>query len=80
MSIEERIKKIISEILGIDESEITREARFIEDLGVESLDVVEMIAAMEEEFNIEIPEEEAEKNLTVGEAIDYIKKRLKKSG
>jgi len=80
MSIEERIKKIISEILGIDESEITREARFIEDLGVESLDVVEMIAAMEEEFNIEIPEEEAEKNLTVGQAIDYINKRLKKSG
>ncbi|MCD6324962.1 acyl carrier protein [Candidatus Bathyarchaeota archaeon] len=80
MSIEERMKKIISEILGIDESEITREARFVEDLGVESLDVVEMIAAMEEEFNIEIPDEEAEKNLTVGEAIDYIKEKLEKSG
>jgi len=78
MSIEERMKKIISEILGIDESEITREARFVEDLGVESLDVVEMIAAMEEEFNIEIPDEEAEKNLTVGEAIDYIKEKLEK--
>ncbi|RJS87720.1 acyl carrier protein [Candidatus Bathyarchaeota archaeon] len=80
MSIEERMKKIISEILGIDESEITREARFVEDLGVESLDVVEMIAAMEEEFNIEIPDEEAEKNLTVGEAIDYIKEKLEKGG
>jgi len=76
MSVEERVKKIISEILGLDESEIKREARFVEDLGVESLDVVEMIAAMEEEFNIEIPEEEAEKNVTVGEAIDYIKKKL----
>jgi len=74
------MKKIISEILGIDESEITREARFVEDLGVESLDVVEMIAAMEEEFNIEIPDEEAEKNLTVGEAIDYIKEKLEKGG
>jgi len=80
MSIEERMKKIISEILGIDESEITREARFVEDLGVESLDVVEMIATMEEEFNIEIPDEEAEKNLTVGEAIDYIKEKLEKGG
>jgi len=76
MSVEERVKKIISEILGLDESEIKREARFVEDLGVESLDVVEMIAAMEEEFNIEIPEEEAEKNVTVGEAIEYIKKKL----
>ena len=74
------MKKIISEILGIDESEITREARFVEDLGVESLDVVEMIAAMEEEFNIEIPDEEAEKNLTEGEAIDYIKEKLEKGG
>ena len=80
MSIEERMKKIISEILGIDESEITREDRFVEDLGVESLDVVEMIAAIEEEFNIEIPDEEAEKNLTVGEAIDYIKEKLEKGG
>lgn len=61
MSVEERVKGIISEVLGIDESEITGESRFIEDLGAESLDIVEMIAPMEEGFNIEISDEEAEK-------------------
>lgn len=78
MSVEERVKGIISEVLGIDESEITRESRFIEDLGAESLDIVEMIAPMEEGFNIEISDEEAEKNVEVGQAIDYINEEIKR--
>ena len=76
MSVEERVKGIISEVLGIDESEITRETRFIEDLGAESLDIVEMIAPMEEGFNIEISDEEAEKNVEVGQGIDYINEEI----
>lgn len=79
MCVEERVKKIVSEIIGLDENEITRESIFVDDLGVESLDVVEMIAAMEEEFDIEIPDEEAERNVTVGQAIDYIKEKLNKN-
>ncbi len=78
MSVEERVKGIISEVLGIDASEITRESRFIEDLGAESLDIVEMIAPMEEGFNIEISDEEAEKNVEVGQAIDYINEEIKR--
>ena len=69
----ERVKKVIVEQLGVDESEITLESSFVDDLGADSLDVVELIMALEEEFNVEIPDEDAEKIVTVGDALDYIK-------
>ncbi len=72
--IAQRVKKIIEEQLMVDESEITDDATFIEDLGADSLDVVEMIMELEDEFGIEIPDEEAEKLTTVGEAIEYIRR------
>lgn len=77
MSVEDRVKKVLAEILGVNETELKRDSRFVEDLGVESLDTVEIVAAMEEEFNIEIPDEDAERNVTVGQTIDYIENRLK---
>ncbi|MES2504389.1 MAG: acyl carrier protein [Myxococcota bacterium] len=73
MDIEPRIKAIIADQLGVSEEEVRSEARFIEDLGADSLDIVELIMAMEEEFEIEIPDEEAEKILTVGDTIEYVK-------
>jgi len=76
MSIEKRVKEIIAEILGVDEEEISWDSVFTDDLGLESLDQVELIAAMEEEFDIEIPDEEAERIITVGQAIDYIKRKI----
>lgn len=69
----DRLKKVIVEQLGVEESEVTLESSFIEDLGADSLDIVELIMALEEEFDIEIPDEDAEKILTVGDALDYIK-------
>ena len=72
MSIEERVKKIIVEQLGVKEEEVKSEASFIEDLGADSLDTVELVMAFEEEFDIEIPDEEAEKITTVQSAIDYV--------
>ena len=69
----EKLKHVIIEQLGVEESEITLESSFIEDLGADSLDVVELIMALEEEFDIEIPDEDAEKILTVGDALNYIK-------
>ncbi len=72
MSIEERVKKIIVEQLGVDESEVKNEASFVDDLGADSLDTVELVMALEEEFDTEIPDEEAEKITTVQAAIDYI--------
>jgi len=72
--IAEKVKKIIEEQLMVDESEITEDATFIDDLGADSLDVVEMIMELEDEFGIEIPDEDAEKITTVGEAIEYIRK------
>ena len=72
LSIEGRVKKIIQEQLGVDESKVTREASFIDDLGADSLDTVELVMALEEEFGIEIPDEQAEKMKTVGAAINYI--------
>jgi len=69
----ERLKKVIVEQLGIDEGEITLDSSFVDDLGADSLDVVELIMALEEEFGIEIPDEDAEKISTVGDALDYIK-------
>ena len=72
-SIEEKIKEIIVEQLGVDPAQVTPEASFVNDLGVDSLDTVELVMALEEEFNLEIPDEEAEKIATVGQAIEYIK-------
>ena len=71
--IEGQVKKIIVEHLGIDESKVTPEARFIDDLGADSLDTVELVMAFEEKFSIEIPDDAAETILTVKNAIDFIK-------
>ena len=71
----EKIKDILVEQLGVDEEDVTMEASFIDDLGADSLDIVELIMAMEEEFDIEISEEDAENISTVGSAIEYIKER-----
>ncbi|MGH7254677.1 MAG: acyl carrier protein [Nitrospirales bacterium] len=76
MAVEDRIKKIIAEQLGVEEDEVVPEASFVDDLGADSLDTVELVMALEEEFDIEIPDEDAEKILTVGRAIDYIKEKL----
>ena len=70
--IEEQVKKIVVEHLGIDESKVTPEARFIDDLGADSLDTVELVMAFEEKFSIEIPDDAAETILTVKNAIDFI--------
>jgi len=72
-SIEEKIKEIIVEQLGVDPTQVTPEASFVNDLGADSLDTVELVMALEEEFNLEIPDEEAEKISTVGQAIEYIR-------
>jgi len=71
-SVEERVKKLICEQLGVKEEEVKDAASFVEDLGADSLDTVELVMALEEEFETEIPDEEAEKITTVKEAIDYI--------
>lgn len=72
-SVEERVKKLICEQLGVKEDEVKETASFVEDLGADSLDTVELVMALEEEFETEIPDEEAEKITTVKEAVDYIK-------
>ena len=72
-SIEDRVKEIICEQLGVEDNEVTPAAKFIEDLGADSLDTVELVMAFEEEFDLEIPDEDAEKITTVGDAIQYIK-------
>tara|TARA_E500000331_G_C17131846_1_gene658585 strand:- start:314 stop:547 length:234 start_codon:yes stop_codon:yes gene_type:complete len=69
---EERVKKLVCEQLGVKEEEVTSEASFVEDLGADSLDTVELVMALEEEFETEIPDEEAEKITTVKEAMNYI--------
>lgn len=69
----ERVKEIIVDQLGVDEEEVTPEATFIDDLGADSLDIVELIMAFEEEFDMEIPDEDAEKIVTVGDAVEYIR-------
>ncbi|MDR0564661.1 MAG: acyl carrier protein [Azoarcus sp.] len=76
--IEQRVRKIVAEQLGVDEAEIKNEASFVEDLGADSLDTVELVMALEEEFECEIPDEEAEKITTVQQAIDYVNAHLKK--
>jgi acyl carrier protein len=73
MSVEDKVKEIIIEQLGVDPEEVTNDASFINDLGADSLDTVELVMALEEEFDIELPDEEAEKLQSVGQAIDYIK-------
>lgn len=75
-SVEERVKKIIVEQLGVKEEEVTSEASFVDDLGADSLDTVELVMALEEEFETEIPDEEAEKLTTVGDAVEYINAHL----
>jgi acyl carrier protein len=76
-TLEEKVKKIIIDQLGVDEAEVTPEAKFIDDLGADSLDTVELVMALEEEFGIEIPDEEAEKIATVQNAIAYIRDHKK---
>ncbi|MDX1301112.1 acyl carrier protein [Photobacterium profundum] len=71
-NIEDRVRKIIIEQLGVDEAEVKNEASFVDDLGADSLDTVELVMALEEEFDTEIPDEEAEKITTVQAAIDYV--------
>lgn len=72
-NIEDRVKNIVVEQLGVKEEEVTPEASFVDDLGADSLDTVELVMALEEEFDTEIPDEEAEKISTVQSAIDYVK-------
>jgi len=76
-SAEEKIKQIIVEQLGVDEAEVTPTAHFVDDLGADSLDIVELVMALEEAFEIEIPDEDAEKIQTVKDSIDYIQAHVK---
>tara|TARA_B100000927_G_scaffold122725_1_gene98965 strand:+ start:508 stop:744 length:237 start_codon:yes stop_codon:yes gene_type:complete len=75
-NIDERVKSIVVKQLGVKEDEVKNESKFIDDLGADSLDTVELVMALEEEFETEIPDEEAEKITTVQEAVDYINKNL----
>jgi len=77
-NIEQRVKKIVAEQLGVNEAEIKNESSFVDDLGADSLDTVELVMALEEEFETEIPDEEAEKITTVKQAIDFISAHVKK--
>ncbi|UQB42781.1 acyl carrier protein [Thiomicrospira sp. R3] len=75
-SIEDRVKKIVVEQLGVEEAQVTPDASFIDDLGADSLDTVELVMALEEEFDCEIPDEEAEKISTLAQAVSYINANL----
>ena len=77
MAVADKVKSIIVEQLGVDEEEVTPDASFVDDLGADSLDTVELVMALEEEFETEIPDEEAEKITTVQQAIDFIKAHAK---
>ena len=77
-NIEQRVRKIVAEQLGVNEAEIKNESSFVDDLGADSLDTVELVMALEEEFETEIPDDEAEKITTVQQAIDYIGSHVKK--
>lgn len=74
-SVSDKIKSIIAEQLGVKQEEVTEGAKFIDDLGADSLDTVELVMALEEEFGIEVPDEDAEKMTTVGDAIKYIEEK-----
>ena len=76
MAVADQVKKIIVEQLGVDEEEVTPDASFVDDLGADSLDTVELVMALEEEFECEIPDEEAEKITSVQQAIDYVTRHL----
>lgn len=76
MSVEEKVKNIIVEQLGVDMESVTPEASFIDDLGADSLDIVELVMTMEEEFDLEIPDEDAEKIKSVNDVINYIKAKV----
>ncbi len=76
MAVEEKVKKIIVEQLGVEEDDVVPEAKFVDDLGADSLDTVELVMALEEAFDIEIPDEDAEKIQTVGRAMEYIKEKI----
>ncbi|HXW90183.1 MAG TPA: acyl carrier protein [Terriglobales bacterium] len=76
-AVEEKVKQIIIEQLGVDEGEVTQNASFVDDLGADSLDTVELVMAFEEAFEIEIPDEDAEKIRTVQDAVDYVSKHAK---
>jgi len=73
MAVEQRVKEIIVEQLGVEASSVTEQAKFVDDLGADSLDTVELVMALEEEFSLEIPDEDAEKITSVNDAIEYIK-------
>jgi len=75
-AIEKRVKEIIVEQLGVNENEVTPEAKFVDDLGADSLDLVELVMALEEEYNMEISDEDAEKILSVGDTIEYIQSHV----
>ena len=75
-SVEERVKQIVVEQLGVSEDEVSGDSSFVDDLGADSLDTVELVMALEEEFNCEIPDEEAEKITSVQQAIDYVKEHV----
>ncbi|BAN35354.1 acyl carrier protein [Sulfuricella sp. T08] len=75
-NIEQRVKKIVAEQLGVNEAEVKIESSFVDDLGADSLDTVELVMALEEEFDCEIPDEEAEKITTVKQAVDYVNGHL----
>lgn len=77
MAIEQKVKEIIIEQLGVEEGQVTEGAKFVDDLGADSLDTVELVMALEEEFSLEIPDEDAEKIQSVGDAINYIKENQK---
>jgi acyl carrier protein len=79
-TVEERVKKIVVEQLGVKEEEVTNESSFVDDLGADSLDTVELVMALEEEFETEIPDEDAEKITTVQQATDYINAHVKSAG
>jgi acyl carrier protein len=77
MSVEQKVKEIIVEQLGVDEAQVDQSASFVDDLGADSLDIVELVMAFEEAFGIDIPDEDAEKITTVKQAIDYIEAKKK---
>ncbi|MBX6424084.1 acyl carrier protein [Thermosulfurimonas sp. F29] len=79
MSVEEKVIKIIAEKLNVSEDQVKPEASFVDDLGADSLDLVELVMAMEEEFGMEISDEEAEKLRTVGDVLNYVKERVKEA-